>query len=165
MTTPDFYGDNDRDGITHHDPVAEAEAREADAVERAMRAMYASLGTVFDEDTGEQMDFEDFRSFGGVISDENTYSFDYDALRMLATAALGAQEAPLEGDEPLATDAMIVERLSALEAQVHRLRTFAEEMAWYAPEYDWEDAARRLLRFGDVRSIPEIYEAARGGEG
>lgn len=44
----------------------------------------------------------------------------------------------------------------ALKAQVERLRAFAEEMAWYAPQEDWEDAARRLLRYGDCRSYVEI---------
>lgn len=61
--------------------------------------------------------------------------------------------------------APLFERIEALEKQVHRLRTFAEEMSWYAPEEDWEDAAQRLLRYGDVHTIAEIREANAKGQG
>lgn len=80
------------------------------------------------------------------------------AIRAALTAALGDAEPQL---------AALFERVTDLSNQVQRLRAFGEEMSWYAPDEDWEDAARRLLKYGDVRPIAEYRAAvanAKGGD-
>lgn len=71
-----------------------------------------------------------------------------------------------ERNEPAIREALqpLFDRIDELEKQVHRLRAFAEEMSWYAPEEDWDDAARRILKYGDVHPIAEIRAATRQQE-
>lgn len=53
------------------------------------------------------------------------------------------------------TDALAAQ-LAEAEARCKRLQAFVEETAWYVAQEDWEDAARRLLRYGDARRFVEI---------
>lgn len=46
--------------------------------------------------------------------------------------------------------------IGLLTAQVARLRAFAEEMSWYCGDEEWDDAAERLLKYGDVQNIADI---------
>ena len=89
-------------------------------------------------------------------------------------AAIEREDLAARPDAPGAREtdtqlAALFERVTALTLQVDRLKAFAEELSWYAPDEDWEDAARRHLKYGDVRPIAEyraaIANAQNGGEG
>jgi hypothetical protein len=52
------------------------------------------------------------------------------------------------------------DRLAEAEARAGRLRAFAEDMAWYVPQQDWEETARQKLNYGDCRRYVEIMSDA-----
>jgi hypothetical protein len=70
-------------------------------------------------------------------------------------AALAAADARCT-DELTEMNQDLTRIVTEAESRSARLRAFAEEMAWYAPQEDWEDAARRLLNYGDCRRYVEI---------
>jgi hypothetical protein len=57
------------------------------------------------------------------------------------------------------TDALAAQ-LAEAEARAGRLRAFAEDMAWYVPQQDWEETARQKLNYGDCRRYVEIMSDA-----